>query len=153
MNGIPWHTAIHYHSQNVLMWLKNCLNGQKIESSFQQCTLTIQFLICMLLRQAALLTHILEILSIGTDRDKQTVWIQIRLLLRSILVKVNIICHSVCIFWMIYCIVKPGPEVRKLFFTLNSAEHEISHAHKYENVKKFSFFLAQISLECYFSSS
>ena len=36
---------------------------------------------------------------------------------------------------------------------LNSAEHEIFIAHKYENIRKFSIFQAQISLECYFSCS
>ena len=48
---------------------------------------------------------------------------------------------------------QPGPEVIKLFFMLNSAEHEILNARKYKNIKKFSFFQAQISLECYFSCS
>ena len=28
----------------------------------------------------------------------------------------------------------------KTFFLLNSLEHEISNAHKYKNIKKFSFF-------------
>ena len=36
---------------------------------------------------------------------------------------------------------------------LNSADHEILNAYKYKNIKKFSFFQAQISLECYFSCS
>ena len=36
---------------------------------------------------------------------------------------------------------------------LNSAEHEILNARKYKNIKKCSFFLAQISPECHFSSS
>ena len=31
---------------------------------------------------------------------------------------------------------------------LNSVEHEILNAHKYKNIKKFSFFLAQISIHC-----
>ena len=39
---------------------------------------------------------------------------------------------------------RPGPEVIKLFFMLNSAEHEILNAHKYENIKKFSTFQAQL---------
>ena len=43
------------------------------------------------------------------------------------------------------------PRGYKTFFLLNSAEHEILNAHKYENIKKFSIFQAQISLECYFS--
>ena len=35
----------------------------------------------------------------------------------------------------------PGPEVIKLFFMLNSTEHEISFAHKNKNVEKdFSCF-------------
>ena len=41
----------------------------------------------------------------------------------------------------------------KTFFMLNSVEHEILNAHKYINIKKFSFFEAQMSLECYFSCS
>ena len=36
---------------------------------------------------------------------------------------------------------------------LNSVEHEILNAHKYKNIKKFGFFKAQLSLECYFSRS
>ena len=31
-----------------------------------------------------------------------------------------------------------------------TVEHEILNAHKYENIKKYSMFQAQISLECYF---
>ena len=38
----------------------------------------------------------------------------------------------------------------KTFSMLNSVEHEILNAHKYENIKKFSFFQTQMSLECYF---
>ena len=41
----------------------------------------------------------------------------------------------------------------KTFFMLNSAELEILKAHKYKNIKKFSFFQAQRSVECYFSCS
>ena len=41
----------------------------------------------------------------------------------------------------------------KTFFMLNSAEHEILNARKYNNIKKFSFFHTQISLKCYFSRS
>ena len=41
----------------------------------------------------------------------------------------------------------------KTFFVLNSVEHEISNAHKYKNIKKFSFGQAQISGEGYFSCS
>ena len=39
----------------------------------------------------------------------------------------------------------PDPQVIKIFFMLNSAGHEISNAHKYQNIKKFSFYQAQIS--------
>ena len=39
----------------------------------------------------------------------------------------------------------PGPKVIKLFFILN--------AHKYENIKKFSFYQARVSLEYYFFCS
>ena len=35
---------------------------------------------------------------------------------------------------------RPGPEVINLFFMLNSVENEILNAHKYKNIKKFSFF-------------
>ena len=41
----------------------------------------------------------------------------------------------------------------KTFFILNSSEHEILNAHKYENITNFSIFHAQISLECNFSCS
>ena len=34
----------------------------------------------------------------------------------------------------------PRPRGYKIFFMLNSAEHEILNAHKYKNIKKFSFF-------------
>ena len=35
----------------------------------------------------------------------------------------------------------------KTFSMLNSDKHEILNAHKYENIKKFSFFLCHVSLE------
>ena len=38
----------------------------------------------------------------------------------------------------------------KTFFMLNSIEHRILIGHKYENIKKFIIFQAQISLEFYF---
>ena len=38
----------------------------------------------------------------------------------------------------------------KTFFKLNSAAHEILNAPKYENIKKFSNFWAQISLDAIF---
>ena len=43
------------------------------------------------------------------------------------------------------------PRGYKTFFMLNSTEHEILKAHKYKNIKKFSFFQTQISRESYFS--
>ena len=39
------------------------------------------------------------------------------------------------------------------FFMFNSAKREILNAHKYKNIKKFSFIQALISLECCFSCS
>ena len=39
-----------------------------------------------------------------------------------------------------------SPEVIKLFFVLNSAEHKILNAHKYKKIKKFSIFQAQIKV-------
>ena len=45
------------------------------------------------------------------------------------------------------------PRGYKTFFMLNSNEHEILNAHKYKNIMKFGSFVAQISLECYFSRS
>ena len=57
--------------------------------------------------------------------------------------------------WYLFTIklrIKSDPKVIKLFM-LNSTEHEILNAHKYEIVKKFSILQAQISLECYFSCS
>ena len=41
----------------------------------------------------------------------------------------------------------------KTLSTLNSADNEMSNAHKNENIEKFSIFQAHISLECYFSCS
>ena len=43
------------------------------------------------------------------------------------------------------CSPRPGSEVIKKIL-INSAEHEISDTHKYKNIKKFSFFQAQISI-------
>ena len=34
----------------------------------------------------------------------------------------------------------PDPEIIKIFFILNSVEHEILNARKYKNIKKFGFF-------------
>ena len=39
----------------------------------------------------------------------------------------------------------------KTFFMLNSVEYKILNAHGYKNITKFGLYLAQISLECYFS--
>ena len=36
---------------------------------------------------------------------------------------------------------------------LNSAEHEILISHNYENIKNFSIFQAQKSLECFFPAN
>ena len=44
-----------------------------------------------------------------------------------------------------------GPEVIKLLM-LNSGAHKVLNAHKYQNIKKFSIFQAQVSLG-FFSSS
>ena len=44
----------------------------------------------------------------------------------------------------------PDPEVIKKKFMRNSAEHDISDAHKYKIPRKASFFQAQVKLECYF---
>ena len=41
----------------------------------------------------------------------------------------------------------------KDFSMLDSVQHDILNAHKYENFKKFGLYKAQISLECYFSRS
>ena len=34
----------------------------------------------------------------------------------------------------------PGPEVIKIIFILNSAEHEILNVHRYKTIKNFSIF-------------
>ena len=47
------------------------------------------------------------ILSFWTDRPGQTVYTQIRLLPRSSLVRVCIVCHSICLFWAHYSMVEP----------------------------------------------
>ena len=53
----------------------------------------------------------------------------------------------ICLHKVVYT----WPQGYKTFFMLNSAEHEILNVHKCKNIKKFSLFQAQISLECYFS--
>ena len=45
------------------------------------------------------------------------------------------------------------PRGYKTFSMLNSTEHGISNAHKFKYIKKFSIFVAQISLGRYFSCS
>ena len=48
---------------------------------------------------------------------------------------------------------RPGSEIIKKKFMLNSAEHEIFSAHKYKNFKKFSIFQAKTSIDHYFFCS
>ena len=48
---------------------------------------------------------------------------------------------------------KVWPRGYKTFFMLNAAEHEILKDYYYENIKKYSIFQAQKSLECYISCS
>ena len=48
----------------------------------------------------------IKILNIGTYMSEQTVLILIRLLLRSSLIRIYTVCHTVYIFWRHYCIVK-----------------------------------------------
>ena len=55
--------------------------------------------------------------------------------------------------WEIFTVVQIRARGYKTFFMLNSVEHKILNAHKYKNIKKFSYFQAQIDGECYFSSS
>ena len=74
------------------------------------------------------------ILSFWTDRPGQTVQTQIRLLLRSSLIRVDPVCNSICIFWMHYSKVKPSCSTFRVitanfqvseilgFFTVLSAE-------------------------------
>ena len=47
-----------------------------------------------------------KILNIGTCMSEQTVKILIRLLLRSSLIRIYTVCHSFCIFWRHYFLVK-----------------------------------------------
>ena len=56
-------------------------------------------------------------------------------------------CCCLSIFDVLYIIQAPS---YKTFSMLNLAEHEISDAQKYKNIKKFSFYQVQISLECFF---
>ena len=72
----------------------------------------------------------------------------------SLFRKQSKIAFGVYGFWMFSIIFeqnRPSPEVIKLFG--NSAEHEILNAYKYKSIKKFTFFLGKISLECYFACS
>ena len=49
--------------------------------------------------------YTVKVLNIGTYMSEQTVYILIRLLLRSSLIGIYTVCHSVYIFWRHYCIV------------------------------------------------
>ena len=51
-------------------------------------------------------TFTVKILNIGTCMSEQTVYILIRLLLRRSLIRIYTVCHSFCIFWMHYFLVK-----------------------------------------------
>ena len=55
---------------------------------------------------ATFLCITVKILNIGTYMSEQTVLILIRLLLRSSLIRIYTVCHTVYIFWRHYCIVK-----------------------------------------------
>ena len=59
----------------------------------------------------------------------------------------------ILLIFLIPLICESRPRGYKTLFMLNSAEHEILNAHKCKNIKKFGFFGAQISLECYFTHS
>ena len=50
------------------------------------------------------------------------------------------------IFLLLLMFAEPRPRDYKTLSMLNSAEHEILNTHKCKNIKKFSFFEAQISL-------
>ena len=63
------------------------------------------------------------------------------MLSESIKLDENVFLHNEVAF-------KSGPDVIK-----NLCSAEISNAHEYKNIKKFSFSPAQISLNCYFSCS
>ena len=45
-----------------------------------------------------------------------------------------------------------GPKVIKKIMLI-SAEHGLLNAHRYKNIKKFSIFQVQVSIECYLSCS
>ena len=53
---------------------------------------------------------------------------------------------------IVFVLIKTRARGYKTFSMLNSAEHWILNAHKYKNLKTFSFFF-RLSLECYFSCS
>ena len=61
---------------------------------------------------------------------------------------------SLCVYVFPFFVLRAGYGIwargYKTFFRLNSVKHKILIARKYENIKKFSIFQAQISLECYF---
>ena len=50
-------------------------------------------------------------------------------------------------------LLKSGPQVMKLSSCSTQLSKKYSNAHKYKKYFKKSAFLAQLSLECYFSSS
>ena len=58
------------------------------------------------LERTRLMQCTVKILNIGTYMSEQTVLILIRLLLRSSLIRIYTVCHTVYIFWRHYCIVK-----------------------------------------------
>ena len=60
--------------------------------------------------------------------------------------------HSAASKLGLHCLCMSPNQARgyKTFSIINSTEHGISNAHKLKYIKKFSFFLVQISLECYF---
>ena len=74
------------------------------------------------------------------------------------MIKVSIYCfliHFSRVFFASheFILSMPRPRGYKTFSMLNSTEHGISNAHKFKYIKKFSFFVAQIILDRYFSCS
>ena len=68
----------------------------------------------------------------------------------SLYFSIGVACCLLCICWPKNLISAYRTWGYKTFFMLNSAEHDILNARKYRNIKKFSIFQAQISLECIF---
>ena len=77
------------------------------------------------------------------------------LIYHIIVLFINWSSEITCSFITKFIVPNTTARVYKTFslFMLNSAEHEILNVHKYKNIKKVSFYQAQISLECYFSCS